>query len=211
MKQCWPAPERNKQPILEVLARVLSVSSAGAPALTRHPAPARGVVLELASGSGQHAVHFAASLPAFVFQPSDVDPENLASIRAWVREARLANLREPLALDVLAEDWGVGSVDAIFNANMIHIAPWECCLGLLRGAARHLAPEGVLVLYGPYRVGGAHTAPSNESFDAGLRARDARWGVRDLEDVIAEAARAGLVFAERVPMPANNQSLVFRR
>jgi predicted O-methyltransferase YrrM len=193
MKQCWPAPERNKQAILAVLARVL---------------PPRGELLEVASGSGQHAVYFARELPALTFQPSDVDPENLASIRAWVREAGLPNLREPLALDVLADDWGVASVDALFNANMIHIAPWECCLGLLRGAARHLRPQGVLVMYGPFRVGGAHTAPSNESFDAGLRARDPRWGVRELEAVVSEAARLGLMFVER---PANNLSIVFRR
>jgi SAM-dependent methyltransferase len=196
MKQCWPAPERNKHAILALLARVL---------------PARGELLEVASGSGQHAVHFARELPALTLQPSDMDPENLASIRAWVREAQLPNLREPLALDVLADDWGVGSVDALFNANMIHIAPWECCLALLRGAARHLRPEGVFVMYGPFRVGGTHTAPSNQSFDAGLRARDPRWGVRELEDVVSEAARLGLTFVERVEMPANNQSLVFRR
>jgi SAM-dependent methyltransferase len=195
MKQCWPAPERNKDPILAVLKRVL---------------PRRGEVFEVASGSGQHVAYFARELPALTFQPSDIDPENLASIRAWVREVGLPNLREPLALDVLADDWGVGSVDALFNANMIHIAPWECCLALLRGAARHLRPEGVLVMYGPFRVGGAHTAPSNESFDAGLRARDPRWGVRELEDVVSEAARLGLSFVERVEMPANNQSLVFR-
>jgi SAM-dependent methyltransferase len=196
MKQCWPAPERNKHAILALLARVL---------------PARGELLEVASGSGQHAVHFARELPALTLQPSDMDPENLASIRAWVREVQLPNLREPLALDVLADDWGVGSVDALFNANMIHIAPWECCLALLRGAARHLRPEGVFVMYGPFRVGGTHTAPSNQSFDAGLRARDPRWGVRELEDVVSEAARLGLTFVERVEMPANNQSLVFRR
>jgi SAM-dependent methyltransferase len=196
VKLCWPAPERNKDAILAVLARVL---------------PERGEVLEIASGSGQHAAHFARALPALTFQPSDVDPENLASIRAWVEEARLPNLREPLSLDVLSDDWGVGRVDALFNANMVHIAPWECCLGLLRGAARHLGPGGVLVMYGPFRLGGAHTALSNESFDAGLRARDARWGVRDLEDVVLEAEAVGLGFAERVAMPANNQSLVFLR
>jgi SAM-dependent methyltransferase len=195
-KQSWAAPERNKHAILAVLARAL---------------PAQGSVLEIASGSGQHAVHFARELPALIFQPSDVDPENLESIRAWVRDAALPNLREPLALDVLAADWGVGSVDAVFNANMIHIAPWECCLALLRGAARHLRPDGIFVLYGPFRLGGAHTAASNESFDAGLRARDPRWGVRDLEEVVRQAERVGLAFSERVPMPANNQSLIFRR
>jgi SAM-dependent methyltransferase len=196
MKQCWPAPERNKQPILEVLRRVL---------------PARGRLLELASGSGQHAVHFAAQLPGFEIQPSDMEPANLASIRAWVDEAQLPNLRAPCVIDVRDEQWGVGSFEAVFNANMIHIAPWECCLGLLRGAARHLLPGGVLVLYGPFRLEGAHTAPSNASFDADLRARDPRWGVRDAQEVIAQAERDGLMFVERVPMPANNQCLVFRR
>lgn len=194
MKACWPAPERNKGPILEVLKRVL---------------PARGTLLELASGSGQHCVHFARGLPELTVQPSDVDPENLASIRAWVAEAALPNLRAPLTLDVRAADWGVGRVQAIFNANMIHIAPWECCVGMFDGVGRHLEPGGVFALYGPFRVGGAHTAESNASFDAGLRARDPRWGVRDLEAVTAEAERVGLRLTERVPMPANNFTLVF--
>jgi hypothetical protein len=195
-KQCWPAPERNKRPILEVLARVF---------------PAHGTALEISSGSGQHAAYFAAQLPQLIWQSSDVDASNLASISAWVSEAALPNLRAPLALDVCAADWGVGTVDAIFNANMIHIAPWECCVGLIAGAARHLGRPGVLVMYGPYRVGGAHTAPSNAEFDASLRARDPSWGVRDCEAVIALAEAAGLGFAERVEMPANNQILVFRR
>ena len=194
MKQCWPAPERNRQPILDVLTRVL---------------PSSGTLLEIASGSGQHAVHFARALPGLVWQPSDLDPDNLASIRAWVVEAALPNLREPIALDVLEPVWDVGRLDACFNANMIHIAPWECCAALFAGLRRHLEPGGVFVLYGPFRIGGAHTAPSNETFDAGLRARDPRWGVRDLEAVVEEAERAGLTLTERVPMPANNQSLVF--
>ena len=115
-KQCWPAPERNKRPILEVLARVF---------------PAHGTALEISSGSGQHAAYFAAQLPQLIWQPTDVDASNLASISAWVSEAALPNLRTPLTLDVCAADWGVGTVDAIFNANMIHIAPWECCVGLI--------------------------------------------------------------------------------
>jgi SAM-dependent methyltransferase len=196
VKQCWPAPERNKGPILEVLRRVL---------------PARGVALEIASGSGQHAAYFAAQLPELVWQPSDVDEVNLASIRSWVAEAAGSNLRAPLELDVCASDWGVGLVDAVFNANMIHISPWECCAGLIAGAGRHLAPDGVLVMYGPYRVGGAHTAKSNADFDASLKARDARWGVRDCEAVAALALEEGLALEERVEMPANNQVLVFRR
>lgn len=194
MKQCWPAPERNKEPILQVLTRVL---------------PGSGTLLEIASGSGQHAVHFARALPALTIQPSDMDAENLASIRAWVAEAGLPNLREPVQLDVLTAAWPVGHASAVFNANMIHIAPWECCVALLHGVGQRLEAGGVFVLYGPFREGNAHTAPSNETFDAGLRARDPRWGVRDLEAVVAEAERAGLTLTERVPMPANNQSLVF--
>lgn len=195
-KLVWGAPERNKQPIAEVLARVL---------------PASGVLLEIASGSGQHVVHFAGRLPQLTFQPSDVDPANLSSIRAWVAEAQLSNLRAPLALDVRSGDWGVGAVDAIFNANMIHIAPWDCALGLMQGAARHLVDGGVLVLYGPFHIGGKPTAPSNAAFDADLRRRDPRWGVRDLGEVTALAEQCGLVLEERVPMPANNQTLVFRK
>ena len=196
MKQQWPAPERNKQPILELLQRVL---------------PSAGTLLELASGSGQHAAFFAAALPALVYQPSDVDDDNLQSIRAWVEEAALPNLRAPLTLDVCSADWGVAPLDAIFNANMIHIAPIACCEGLMAGAGRHLRPGGVLVVYGPFRVGGAHTSESNERFDLDLRARDARWGVRDVELLQALGDAAGLTLEERVAMPANNQCLVFRK
>lgn len=196
MKVSWPAPERNKEPILEVLRRVL---------------PARGTLLEIASGTGQHAVHFAAALPGLDYQPSDPDPANLASIAAWVEEAGLPNLRAPIALDVCQLDWGVGTLQAIFNANMIHIAPWACAEGLFAGAGRHLEAGGVCVLYGPFRIGGAHTAESNARFDEDLRSRDPRFGVRDLEAVAALAEQAGLAFQERVAMPANNQCLVFRR
>lgn len=196
MKQQWPAPERNKQPILEVLQRVL---------------PARGVLLEIASGSGQHAVFFAQQFPQLTWQPSDLDDENLASITAWVAESDRANLLSPLRLDVTQAEWDSGEVDAVFNANMIHIAPWECCQGLLRGVGRYLRAGGMFVLYGPFKLNGAHTSESNEQFDLGLRARDARWGVRDAETVITLAAEQGMSFVERVAMPANNQTLIFRR
>lgn len=193
-----PAAERNREPILGVLRRVL---------------PPRGIVLEIASGTGQHVAHFAAALPALVFQPSDRDDQDFASITAWCADGGVQNVRDPLVLDVTADPWPetVGSVDAVFNANMIHIAPWEACLGLLRGAGAHLAPDGVLVTYGPYKLGGVHTAPSNEAFDLDLRARDPRWGVRDLDDVARVAAAHGLVLEERVAMPANNFTVVFRR
>jgi SAM-dependent methyltransferase len=193
-KLSWGAPERNKQPILEVLQRVL---------------PASGTLLELASGTGQHAVYFAQHLPGWTIQPSDVEPENLASIAAYQREAGLPNLREPVRLDVADATWPNAS--AVFNANMIHIAPWQAALDLLRGAARVLAPGDKLVLYGPFKIGGAHTAPSNQSFDDSLRARDPSWGVRDLEAVVSIAASHGLALEERVEMPANNQTLIFTR
>jgi hypothetical protein len=168
-------------------------------------------VLEIASGSGQHAAYFARELPRLEWQPSDIDPQNLASISSYVREAGLSNLREPRELDVLDADWKLRELDAIFCANMIHIAPFACCEGLLRGAGVCLLDGGVLVIYGPFRLGGEHTSESNQAFDASLRARDPRWGVRDAEEVIALGERAGLVLEERVAMPANNQTLVLRR
>jgi len=189
-----PAAVRNREPILEVLSRVL---------------PARAAVLEVASGTGEHAAFFATALPGLVWQPSEHDVEAFASIIAWTEG--LPNVRAPLRLDAAQDPWPVTTVDAVFNANMIHIAPWEACLGLLRGAGRHLGPGGVLVLYGPYTLAGRHTAPSNAAFDDDLRRRDPSWGVRDL-DAVAEAAQArGLVLRERVAMPANNQTLVFVR
>jgi SAM-dependent methyltransferase len=196
VKETWPAPERNKQPILEVLQRVL---------------PTSGSLLEIASGSGQHAAFFASALPALDYQPSDLDEANLRSIRAWVDDTALPNLRAPLTLDVCSADWGVGALDAIYNANMIHIAPIECCEGLMRGAGRHLRVGGVLVVYGPFKLGGAHTSDSNARFDLDLQARDPRWGVRDVERLQSLGEAAGLVLEERVAMPANNQCLVFRR
>jgi len=174
--------------------------------------PARGLVLEIASGTGEHAAAFAAALPSLAFQPSDSDPEALTSIEAWRGHSGLANLRAALTLDVHAWPWPVPAApDAILCINMIHIAPWSACLALCDGAAAALAPGAPLVLYGPYREGGAHTAPSNASFDASLRERDPRWGVRDLEAVAAEAAARGLDLEEVVAMPANNRTLVLRR
>jgi hypothetical protein len=195
-KACWPAPERNKGPILEVLARVL---------------PASGTLLEIAAGTGQHAVHFARHLPNLRYLPTDMDPENLASIREWRSEAGLSNLMEPRELDVISADWGVPRVDAVFNANMLHITPWACAIGLFAGLKRHVGDAATVVLYGPYRILGEHTAPSNASFDEDLRTRNPEWGVRDLEAVVELAQAAGLRLDERVAMPANNQTLVFTR
>ena len=196
MQLHWPAPERNKVPILDVLQRVL---------------PSQGRVLAVASGTGQHAAYFARALPAWTWLPTDIDPINLASIAAHVSEAALSNLAPPCSLDVCAEDWQAGELDAVFNANMVHIAPWACCEGLLRGAGRYLRAGGVLVMYGPFRIGGEHSAASNHRFDADLRSRDASWGVRDLEAVVQLAHGFGLTHRETFPMPANNQCLVFER
>jgi hypothetical protein len=190
-----PATLRNREAILAVLARAL---------------PPRGLVLEVASGSGEHVVHFAAALPALEFQPSDPDPASRASIDAWAA-ASLPNLRPALAVDAEAEIWPLAAADAVLCINMIHIAPWRACCGLIRGAARVLGAGGVLYLYGPYKRAGRHTAPSNAEFDLGLRARNPEWGVRDLEAVAELANAAGFSAPAVEAMPANNLSLVFRR
>jgi len=191
-----PAADRNKAPILEVLTRVL-------------PGPA--AVLEIASGSGQHAEHFAAARPDWDWQPTEADATALASIAS--RTSALANVRPPLMLDVLAPRWSdsLGHFDGLYCANMLHISEWQTCAALMRGAARHLGPGGALVLYGPYLVDGEPTAPGNVAFDADLRRRNPGWGVRRLADVSVEAERASLTLERRVDMPANNLMLVFRR
>ena len=191
-----PATARNRDPILDVLRCVL---------------PTEGLVLEIASGTGEHAVHFARHLPGIVWQPSDPDAESRASIAAWRESEALPNLRAPRELDVRAKTWPIDAADAIVCINMIHIAPWEATLALLAGAARLLSAGDPLYLYGPYRFDGAFTAPSNEEFDASLRSRDPRWGVRDLADVTREAERAGFSREAVVAMPANNHSVIFRR
>jgi hypothetical protein len=191
-----PAAERNKVPIAAVLARHL---------------PRQGLVLEIASGTGQHALHFARSFPSLDWQPTDPDAANRASIDAWARGAGLANLRAALELDVHRRPWPVATPAAVLCINMIHIAPWSATLALCAGAAERLPAGGLLYLYGPYRVGGRHTAPSNEEFDTALRTRDADWGVRDLEAVVDVARHAGFALLETVSMPANNLSVVLRR
>ncbi|QEZ43920.1 DUF938 domain-containing protein [Cupriavidus oxalaticus] len=191
-----PATERNREPILAVLRNVL---------------PASGTVLEIASGTGQHAAHFAAAFPGLTWQPSDPDRAARESIAAWTAHAGLTNVRAPLDLDVCRQPWGIAAADAMVCINMLHISPWAAAEALFAGAGKLLKPGGVLYLYGPYRRGGAHTAPSNAAFDAQLRATDADWGVRDMEDVVALGAAQGLRCDEPVPMPANNFSLVFRR
>lgn len=190
------AAERNRDPILAVLSRVV---------------PASGTVLEVASGSGQHVVHFARALPHLTWQPSDADPAARASIQAWAAEAALANVLAPLALDAASDDWPLAHADAMVCCNMVHISPWAVALGLFRGAGRILGRGAPLVLYGPFRFEGRFTAPSNEGFDRSLRERDPAWGVRDVVDLEAAARGAGLALEETIAMPANNHSLVFRR
>jgi len=165
----------------------------------------------MASGSGEHVIHFAQHLPGLIFQPSDPDADARASIDAWVEEAGLANVKPALDLDVTRRPWPFVNAAAILCINMVHISPWPATEALFAGAARHLVPNGVLYLYGPYKRDGAHTAPSNEAFDQSLRARDPAWGVRDLETVTELAVSAGFTEPEIVPMPANNLSLVFHR
>jgi len=196
LRRFAPATARNREPILEVLQRVV-------------PHDAR--VLEIASGSGEHAVYLAERLPVKSWQPTDPDAPSRDSIDAWRSELDTRQVLPALELDVLRWPWPVREADVLVCINMIHISPWEACEALMRGAGTLLAPGGVLFTYGPYRRGGAHTAPSNEAFDASLRARDPSWGVRDLEAVESLAAEHALDLEQVVAMPANNFSLVFRR
>jgi hypothetical protein len=191
----WPAAERNKQPILDVLVRVL---------------PERGLLLEVASGTGQHALHFARWLSGWTVQPSDCDPEHLSTLRR--RAALLADgrLLPPVELDVTATPPAV-SPTAIYCANMVHIAPWSACLGLFSVADRLLPDDGLLLTYGPYSIHGVHTAESNARFDQSLRERNPEWGVRDLDALIEVAREHHLELWETHEMPANNLMLVWRR
>ncbi|MGL4961800.1 MAG: DUF938 domain-containing protein [Inquilinus sp.] len=195
-RQQAPAAARNRDPILAVLRGVL---------------PEAGTVLEIASGSGEHVLHFARALPGLVFQPSDPNPEARRSTAAWAADSGLANLRPPLALDAAAPPWPITAADAVLCINMIHISPWAATEGLMRGAASVLPPGAPLYLYGPYRRAGVATAPSNEAFDRDLRQRDPAWGLRALEDVAILAATAGFSAPAVTDMPANNLSIVFRR
>lgn len=195
MKRHAPSAARNRQPILDVLQRHL---------------PARGLVLEVASGSGEHVAHFAAALPGLVFQPSDPDPDARASVDDWIATLDLANVRPALVLDAAAPHWPIEHADAVVCINMIHIAPWQAATGLIAGAARLLPPNGVLALYGPYHRHDRPTAPSNDDFDRDLRRRNPAWGVRHLEDVVA-VAQPHFAAPDIVEMPANNLVLVFKR
>jgi hypothetical protein len=190
------AAERNQAPILEVLAREL---------------PQSGLVLEIGSGTGQHAARFAKSLPNLSWQPSDPEADFRHSIALWIDFEHLANVNPPLALDVRLQPWPIAAADAIVCINMVHIAPWAATPALFEGAQQVLARDKLLFLYGPFRRGGQHTAPSNARFDADLRARDPEWGLRDIEALAAVANDTGFVLADTVAMPANNFSLIFRK
>lgn len=191
-----PAVFRNRGPILDVLRTVL---------------PTQGVVLEVASGSGEHISYFAERVRALEWQPSDPSPAARASIAAWTAAERLANVRPPLDLDASAPPWPVSAADAILAINMVHISPWAATLGLLREAARLLPPGGLLYLYGPFIQAGSALAPSNAAFDADLRNRNVAWGLRDLGSVEAAAVAEGLKIETVLPMPANNLSVIVRR
>ncbi len=191
-----PAALRNREPIAAVLRETL---------------PETGTLLEVASGTGEHAAYFARLFPNLTWQPSDPDEGAIESIRAWRAEAKLPNLLEPVSLDASSPSWPVDRADALLCINMVHISPWAATLGLLAGAERLLPTGAPLILYGPYRRAEVPTAPSNEDFDRALKSRDPRWGLRDVEDVTAEAEARGLRFERLFEMPANNVTLVYRR
>ena len=198
-RQTSPAAERNQGPILAALQHLL---------------PAQGRLLEIASGTGQHAVFCSAGLPGWTWQPSDPSPAALASIEAWRADQPAPSLQAPWPLDVLVEPWAVPAAqiaqfDAVFCANMLHIAPWACCAALMRGAARLLTAQGRLITYGPYLIDGVTTAPGNLAFDADLRGRNPAWGLRSVQAVAAQASAVGLHLTSQHPMPANNRLLVF--
>jgi hypothetical protein len=196
LRQHAPAAGRNREPILALLRTVL---------------PASGLVLEIASGTGQHVTHFAAALPQLDWQPSDPDAEARASIAAWTAHSGVANVRAPLELDVERPPWGLDAAQAVLCINMVHISPWTATQALFAGASGLLGSGGVLYLYGPYRRNGAHTSPGNEAFDQQLRSRNPAWGVRDMETVVALGETHGFACGEPVAMPANNFSLVLTK
>jgi hypothetical protein len=195
-RQYAPATVRNRDFILDVLFDVL---------------PTTGLILEIASGSGEHVVYFARNFPSLVFQPSDPEPEALLSVAAWVKAAQVTNVRAPIVLDASQSPWPIGSADGIICINMVHISPWDATVGLITGAAAILPPGSPLYLYGPYKREGFATAPSNQAFDRNLRDRNPDWGLRDLEAVAAIAQSVGFSIPAVTEMPANNLSVVFRR
>ncbi len=199
-KQYAPATQRNREHILEVLLKVL---------------PSSGNILEIASGTGEHSLFFAPAFRPRQWIPSDPNPTARNSIEAWRQDSSINNIQSPLNINAANSNWGIEekehNITTIVNINMIHISPWSACLGLMEGAKRILPSKGILYLYGPYKQGGKHTAPSNESFDQSLRSQNLEWGVKNLEDVIKVAEERGLLFQEKVEMPANNLSVIFEK
>jgi SAM-dependent methyltransferase len=191
-----PAALRNREPIAEVLADWL---------------PRSGLVLEIASGTGEHVAHFAERFPALDWQPSDIHPDALRSIAAVREETGLANIRAPITIDAASADWPIDRADAVLSINMVHISPWASALGLIEGAARLLVPGAPLILYGPWLSDDVATAPGNLAFDADLKRRDAEWGLRKVEDFAAAAEQCGLALRETRAMPANNMMLLLTR
>ena len=196
MRREAPAAARNRQPILDVL---------------RPHLPPTGLVVEVASGTGEHTAHFAQALPDLIFQPSDPAADARASIDDWATTLGLANVRPALALDAATGRWPIDHADAVVCINMVHISPWSATQGLMSGAGRVLPQGGLLYLYGPFREAEVPTAPSNEAFDADLKARNPAWGLRQKEKLVELAKANGLELVERIEMPANNLSLVFRK
>jgi hypothetical protein len=200
LKQYAPATQRNREYILEVLLGVL---------------PASGNILEIASGTGEHCIFFAPAFSPRQWIPSDPNPMARDSIEAWRKESLIDNILSPVNINAEDEQWDIEkhnlNITTIVNINMIHISPWKACLGLMEGAKRILSSGGILYLYGPYKQEGKHTAPSNESFDQSLRSQNPEWGVRNLEDVIKVAENQGLIFKEKIEMPANNLSVIFKK
>ncbi|MDJ0846463.1 DUF938 domain-containing protein [Crocosphaera sp.] len=200
LKQYAPATQRNREPILEVLLRVL---------------PSSGNILELASGTGEHSLFFAPAFSPRLWIPSDPNPIARDSIEAWRQESLIDNIQSPLNINVEDDRWVIETeklnITTIININMIHISPWNACLGLMEGAKRILPSGGILYLYGPYKQEGKHTAPSNKSFDQSLRSQNPEWGVRNLEDVVKVAEDKGFILQEKIEMPANNLSVIFKK
>ncbi|MBN07693.1 MAG: SAM-dependent methyltransferase [Rhodospirillaceae bacterium] len=196
----WPAPERNKDAILQVLREYIP-----------HTPGQDRLCLEVAAGSGQHAAHFAARLPDTIWQASDPDPHHLASIQAWLDRTGLTKTPKPLCLDTRNRPWPIQSADAVLCINMIHISPWESCISLFDEASNILSREGVVYLYGPFTIGGKHISPSNTAFDESLKSQDTSWGVRDLNEVSAVARQHGFRLSANLAMPANNLSVIFRQ
>ncbi len=200
LKQYAPATQRNREPILEVLLRVV---------------PSSGDILEIASGTGEHCIFFAPAFSPRQWIPSDPNPIARDSIEGWRKESLINNVHAPLNINAENNSWEIEqenlNITTIVNINMIHISPWLACLGLMKGAHRILPSEGILYLYGPYKQEGKHTAVSNESFDQSLRSKNPEWGVRNLQDVIKAAEDQGFIFQEKVEMPANNLSVIFKK